>query len=383
MSLMKRGGVYWTYFYIEGTRHQMSTGTGNRRLAEDIAKKLRDQENLKRFQVVNYTPQMTFGELSAHFLAKAKVRAHHPERLEFLLGFFADMPIGRIDKGLVNKYREARHAHKTVSVATVNRDIEVLRRILYWAVDDEHLLPVNPIARISMERERRKRRPVLSVADELRLLAAASPHLRRIIIAALDTGMRRGEILAQQWEGVDFDRRLLCVSRSKTPQGESRELPLTSRLFQILVEGRGKSGPIFVFKEKAIHQIKSAWKAAIRRSGIAWHRFHDLRHTFNTRLLEAGVLQEVRKTLMGHSSGEDVHAIYTEPPRVYRRLQFLRGWSYEQSNEVFAGSPGTSGPASVGAARRARVSMGGDGVDREQDWVHNGELEELGTSSRA
>ncbi len=62
-------------------------------------------------------------------------------------------------------------------------------------------------------------------------------------------------------------------------------------------------GVIFTFskEQKSIQRIKTAWFAAIRRAGINRYRFHDLRHTFNTRLMEAGVMQEVRKALMGHS----------------------------------------------------------------------------------
>src|SRR5205807_1671706 len=111
---------------------------------------------------------------------------------------------------------------------TVNRDIECLRHLLYWAVD-EGWLAANPIARIRLERERRKKRPVLSLAEEALLLPAASPHLRDITIVALDTGMRRGEILHQRWEDVDFPRQLLYVTHSKTPKGEAREIPLTHR----------------------------------------------------------------------------------------------------------------------------------------------------------
>jgi integrase len=66
----------------------------------------------------------------------------------------------------------------------------------------------------------------MSLEDEARLLQAAAPHLQKIIICALDTGMRRGEILSQRWEDVDFSRWLLYVTRSKTAGGESREIPL-------------------------------------------------------------------------------------------------------------------------------------------------------------
>jgi hypothetical protein len=93
-----------------------------------------------------------------------------------------------------------------------------------------------------MARERRIRRQVLSVAEEILLLAAAKDHLRAMIIAALDTGMRRGEITSQLWEDIDFSRKLLFVTRSKTPEGESREIPLTERL-QVSICSNRPQGP--------------------------------------------------------------------------------------------------------------------------------------------
>jgi len=67
----------------------------------------------------------------------------------------------------------------------------------------------------------------------------------------------------------------------------------------------------------------------VRRAGIRPLRFHDLRHTFNTRLMEAGVMQEVRKALMGHSSGEDVNSIYThvELPAKREAVRRLEAWT--------------------------------------------------------
>ena len=81
-----------------------------------------------------------------------------------------------------------------------------------------------------MVRERRKPRLMLTVTEEDKLLTAAAPHLRSIIIAALDSGMRRGEILTERWQHVDFTRKILYVTHSKTAGGEAREIPLTERL---------------------------------------------------------------------------------------------------------------------------------------------------------
>jgi integrase len=244
-----------------------------------------------------------------------------------LLPYWGETPIGRIHKAMAAEYRRRRHAEKAVTDTTINRDLEALRHILFWAVDDG-LLTANPLSRLRLVPERRKPRSILGFEEEEQLLAAAAPHLRQIIVAALDTGMRRGELLHQRWEHVDFNRRLLSVTQSKTAAGEGREIPLTERVYSLLQTLRQDTGLLFTFKGKPIRAIKTAWKAAIRRAGIRYCRFHDLRHTFNTRLMEAGVMQEVRKALMGHSSGEDVNAIYThvELPAKREAIRKLEAW---------------------------------------------------------
>ena len=145
--------------------------------------------------------------------------------------------------------------------------------------------------------------------------------------------MRRGELLNQRWEHVDFNRKLLFVTRSKTAGGEGREIPLTERVHSLLFARRQPEGLIFTFHNKPVRIVKTAWKAAIRRAGIRYYRFHDIRHTFNTRLMEAGVMQEIRKALMGHSSGEDVNSIYThvELPVKREAIRQLEMWTAAQT----------------------------------------------------
>jgi integrase len=229
-------------------------------------------------------------------------------------------------------YRIKRHQEKTVSDATINRDLSVLRHILYWAVD-QAILPGNPLTRLRLARERRVRRPVMSVEEELKLLAVAPSHLRRIIIVALDTGMRRGEILNQCWEHVDMQRKVLSVSRSKTPEGEAREIPLTRRLFELLANNQQTAGLVFTYKDQPIsYTIKTSWSGALSNAKLRHYRFHDLRHTHNTRLMEAGVMQEVRMALMGHQNRDKVHATYThvELPVKRAAIAKLEEWVENQ-----------------------------------------------------
>jgi len=327
MSLMKRGNVYWSYLNLDGIRYSRSTGTGNLRQATQIEQRFREQLNLKRLQIIEPHPEMPFGALTARFLAEGASRPWHLDRLKPLLPYWSEVPIGRITKSMAADYRRRRHAAKAVTDTTVNRDLEALRHILFWAVD-EGLLPSNPLGRLRLVQERGKPRSILALDDEERLLAAAAPHLRHLIVAALDTGMRRGELFHQLWEHVDFNRELLSVTQSKTAGGEGREIPFTDRVHDLLLAERKEEGLLFTFKGKPIRNIKTGWKAAIRRAGIRYLRFHDLRHTFNTRLMEAGVMQEIRKALMGHSSGEDINAIYThvELPTKREAIRKLEVW---------------------------------------------------------
>jgi len=335
MTLFRRGNIYWAYVYVDGVRHAKSTGTNNRRQAEQIEQRFKDELNLKREGLSQLAPDTTFSELVARFLAEAQVRPFHLDRLKVLLPYFGETPIGRITKNLAIAFRRHRHAQKQITDTTVNRDLECLRSMLFWAVD-EGLISTNPLSRVRMMRERKKPRFVISIAEEDLLLKSAAPHLRSIIITALDTGMRRGEILTQRWEHIDFNRNILSVTHSKTPEGEAREIPFTARLAQFLGSERKNEGLVFTFKGQPIRKIKTAWKAAIRRAGIRYYRFHDLRHAFNSRMMEAGVLQEIRKALMGHSSGEDVHSTYVhvELPIKREAIRKLETWVAAQRQQT-------------------------------------------------
>ncbi len=332
MSLFKRGGVWWSYIFIDGVRHSQSTGTGNRRKAELIDQRFKEELNLKRHHVVEPAPQMPFGELAARFLAEGDSKPWHVDRLKLLLPFWSEIPIGRIHKGLVIDYRKGRHAAKTVTDTTINRDLEALRHILFWAADEGFLLGESARAGCGWFRSGGSR--VRFSAFRTKRGFSLPPRLTSslIIIAALDTGMRRGELLQERWEHVDWNRKILSVTRSKTAGGEGREIPFTDRLAALLSAARQEEGLLFTFQGSPIRAVKTAWKTAIRRAGIRYCRFHDLRHTFNTRLMEAGVMQEVRKALMGHSSGEEVNSIYThiELPVKREAIRKLEAWVRNQ-----------------------------------------------------
>ena len=338
MSLWRRpSGIYESHLMVDGVRYRKSTGTSNKRLAEKVDRKHEEGLLARRFQVEQheFRPGMKFAELATRFTANGVAKPWHLDRLKIILPYFAGMEIGHINKSVVERFRAYRHSQRKLTETTINRDLECLRRILYWAVD-EGVLPANPLTRIKLEKPRRKKRPVMSLAEEGKLLLASAPHLKRINICALDTGMRRGEILSQDWKDVDLSRRVLVVTHSKTAGGESREIPMTERLYQMLTENPQAEGLIFTYEEKPLTRIKTAWKAAVRRAQIRAFRFKDLRATFNSRLIEAGVIKDVRKELMGHSRNEDTNDLYShiELPLLREAIAKLETWRNQQSQTL-------------------------------------------------
>ena len=113
-----------------------------------------------------------------------------------------------------------------VTKSTVNRDLAVLKHMFNLAVD-WNLLVSNPARKVPLYRIEEKVMRVLTYDEEHRLVAAAAPHFRPLIVVAINTGMRRGELLDLQWEQVDFPNRTITVKHSKS--GRVRHIPSTTR----------------------------------------------------------------------------------------------------------------------------------------------------------
>jgi integrase len=343
VSIYKRGRIFQSNIVLDGARHQQSLKTSNRRQAEAIEQKIREELINKRFRLPQVDLDITFGQLALKFLASPAATKYHQERIRQVLTALAETRVCDLTRGDLAAYRATRTGDG-VTDATVNRDLSVLRRVINWAVD-EGIIPQNPLGRIRMARERRVRRSIMQPSEEDMLIQHAPEHLKRMIVCALDTGMRRGEITSQRWEDVDFPQNVLYVTHSKTPEGESREIPLTKRLHALLLSMRKDSGLIFTYDgQEPLASVKKAWKSSIRRAGIRYTRFHDLRHTFNSRLMEAGVMQEVRMALMGHSGGSSINLRYThvEIPRKRDAISRLEAWVKQQRQQLTEGGTNAS-----------------------------------------
>ena len=192
-------------------------------------------------------------------------------------------------------------------LATVNRELALLRVILNFAVQNEWLIR-NPFVLakgiISMSAEVERDR-VLPFAEESRLLAVCvdrRAHLKPILICALDTAMRRGEIFKMQWKDVNFLTGEIYIPQTNTKTEDARIVGITPRLkdeLERLWEVSPKDHNQIVFG--ITDTIKTAWKTACRLSAIEDFRFHDCRHTATTRMIASGSPHTEVMKITGHS----------------------------------------------------------------------------------
>lgn len=154
-----------------------------------------------------------------------------------------------------------------------------------------------------MYREDNSRTRFLSEDEEARLLAECQPHLYRVVVTAIHTGLRRSELLSLCWNNINFEHRLVTVEAAYSKNGEARSVPISLRLTQILEPIRiaALNAPVFLNGDgKPYRDVTTSFNSAVRRAGILDFTFHDLRHTFASRLVMRGVDLTTVKELMGH-----------------------------------------------------------------------------------
>jgi integrase len=324
MTLYRRGEDWWFHFWYEGRHIQRGAGTTNRRKARDEEAKYRaDLLRGKASGVPKNSP--TFAEFADPYLAYSKanklsygVEFYYVNRT--LVPFFGKRPLDRINPFELERFKQKR-LKDGLKKSSINREIGLLKSMLKtaveWELTDKNAAKDAKLFKLDEPLSYR----VLSYEEEFRLLASCdqselryrAPHLKSIILIALYTGLRRSEILRLRWTDIDFDQNVLIVRKSKTTSGRGRRVGLNSLLRQTLLSSFEEERGDWVFPspnrfqkpneaERHIGDVKNAFRRAVRLSGIEPITFHQLRHTFCSRLADAGVPMPVIQDLAGHAS---------------------------------------------------------------------------------
>ena len=310
MGLYRRGKFFWFRIMQNGKRIQVSTKTDIKKLAERIyAKALTEIQEGKWFEGVK-AKSIIISELmerycrdrlkakSSNTVMRDRTLRRHMEKN------FGSYSLAEVTSEMLSAYRQRRY-DEGKSIATVNRELAFLRNAYNVAKRHYRWCSQNPVSDIKLDRENNQRDKWLTVEQEARVLSTLSGRYQDIVRLVINTGLRQDEALSLPQSQVDLFRKTIMV---KGKGNKIRTIPLNQIAFDILKE-RLKTRHInsdLVFPSSMGTKIQKqrlliAFKKAVKQAGIVDFTFHDLRHTFATRLAQAGVDLYAISKLLGHS----------------------------------------------------------------------------------
>lgn len=254
----------------------------------------------------------TFKELCDEYMEQYSGRDHTTVgRLKWWCAEFKNIPVTKIDEFMVDDGLLKLHK-KGRTGSTINRYKSSLSALFIYFIQHQKYKRAgfnNPVRNESVTRfpENPAKNRFLDVDEQKALLDGCASvswkPLYLLVLMALTTGARKGELLSLRWSDIDFSNRIASLGRTKN--GKPRLLPLTQPVIEELMKYR-QNNEFLIFHSSVSKttpfDIKKAWNSALEKSKIGHCRFHDLRHTAASNLVRAGrTLFEVG-TLLGHSS---------------------------------------------------------------------------------
>lgn len=220
-----------------------------------------------------------------------------------LTAFGPALPVRTLTSAAIAQYEQRRVGQ--VSVFTVANELTVLRHMLRLARRWGYL---DQVPEIEMPKKPAGRLRYLDEAEIARLLTACrasrNPYLAAIVTIAINTGMRKSEILGLEWERVDIATARITLYQTKA--GKQRGVPMNCAVYDALTalehEPAKRQGLLFRKRdERRWGQIRTAFEGAVTKAGLKDFRFHDLRHTAASHLVMRGANLMDVKEVLGHS----------------------------------------------------------------------------------
>lgn len=303
MRIYQRKSAWYLDYSHNGRRVRKRVGT-SKKMAELALKEIELKIVKGEFLGIIEPKKILFDELCEEYLEFSKANKTRRSYLrdktsvKYLLRNFTGKATSSITAHDLEIYKNERKSK--VKPASVNREISCIKHMftkaVQWAYLKEH-----PFHSVKKFREPPGRVRYLTNDDIEKLLNCCAEHIRQIVIVALNTGMRRGEILNLRWTDIDMKNRTITIKKSKN--NELRTIPINDTLYRTLKEIGPQLNNQYLFSNedgKHFVTIKTGFRGALKRAGIKDFRFHDLRHTFASRLVMAGVDIRTVQELMGH-----------------------------------------------------------------------------------
>ena len=295
-----------TYFKSSGTNLKMEARANFDRWVIELKEQIRTGKPMRREEepIINNS---TFSELADRYLEYTAGRLKSHKGLftfyKKLNGYFGNKTLTAIKIEDVENM-QSDILKQGLSNAYANRLLIHFKRALKKAADWEIISDevLNKFKRVKLVKGETKRLRYLSEDEAQRLIDNCDNNLKSIVITALNTGMRKSEILHLTWDRVDLKNRLILLD--KTKNGERREIPINQTLYNTLSGLIRDIRTDYVFYNpktlKLVYDTKKSWQKAVKKSRIIDFRFHDLRHTFASWLVMGGIDLTTVKELLGH-----------------------------------------------------------------------------------
>lgn len=317
MGVFEKGGNFWIDYYVQGRRKREKIGP-SKSLAQKVLYKRKVEIAEGKFLDVKHEERIPFKDFAQEYLekySKPNKRSWASTDVIYIkhfTNFFGTKALNEITPHDIERYKSLRlgsvnatprlkNPRKKISPATINREMSWLRGMFNRAIDwgkVEH----NPLKKVKFFKENNHRVRYLEKEDITKLLAQCCSRLRAVVIVAINTGMRKAEIQNLKWGDINFSQDVLRVPFSKN--GEMRYIQMNEAVKRTLI-GIGKhptSSYVFCGEDGKPYDFRKSFETALKNSGILHFRFHDLRHTFASHLVMAGVDLNTVRELLGHKT---------------------------------------------------------------------------------
>jgi integrase len=308
-GIYKRGGVYWIRFAgLDGTIIRESSRSSKFKDAEVLLIKRRQLIKEGKEPEIKKISNHSFRELATEYLKWTERQRGSKQKVNVvkqLVKVFGQYPLRYFGSRMLEQYQTERTQAGNKS-ATVNRHLATIKHMFNKAVEwdwvEEEVL--KRVRRVKLLEENNRRLRFLSFEECQALINNCDKHLRPIVIMALNTGMRRGEILSLKWDNVDLKHGFILLEITKN--GERREIPINEMPRDTLQGILRRIDIPYVFYDqttgKPYQRVTRSFISACRRAGIRDFHFHDIRHTFASHLVMARVDLTTVKELLGHKT---------------------------------------------------------------------------------
>lgn len=308
VGVFQRGGNWHIRYSFRGKRIRKKIGS-SKTLAENALRKIKLEIAEGKFLDIKRELKIKFEDFADEYMelhVKVNNRSWQNSilsNMKLLKRIFAGKYLFEIMPQDVERFKATRG--KEVSAGTVNRALALLKTMFNKAIEWGKLSGKSPAVGVKLFPENNARLRFLEKEEIPLFIENCSENFRPIVITALNTGMRKSEILNLKWHDLDFRRGLINLYQTKN--GEKREVPMNEAVKTTLVKVRKRPDSPYVFPNefgKPFTNIRKSFFTALKKSGITDFRFHDLRHTFASHLVMAGVDLNTVRELLGHKSLE-------------------------------------------------------------------------------